>query len=46
MFPRALDELIKLKQLFTKNDLLLLHITFFLIYFNSFEVIHSQSLMV
>ena len=36
----------KIKQVFTKNDLLLLHNTLFLIYFNSFEVIRSQSLKV
>ena len=36
----------KIKQLFTKNDLILLHNTLFLIYFNSFEVISSHSLKV
>ena len=35
----------KVKQLFTKKYLLLLHIVFVLVYFNSFEVIRSQSLM-
>ena len=36
----------QVKQLFTKNYLLLLHITLFLVNFNSFEVIRSQSLKV
>ena len=34
----------QVKELFTENDLLLLHITFFLVHFNSYEVIRSQSL--
>ena len=36
----------KVKQSFTKNYLLLLHIALFLVHFNSFEVICSQSLKV
>ena len=36
----------EVKELFTKNYPLLLHITFFLVHFNSFEVIRSQSLKV
>ena len=36
----------KVKQLFTKNYLLLLHITLVLVHFNSFEVIRSQNLKV
>ena len=34
----------KVKQLFTYNYLLLLYITLFLVYFNSFVVIRSQGL--
>ena len=36
----------KVKQLLTKKYLLLLHITLFLVHFNSFKVILSQSLKV
>ena len=36
----------KVKQLFTKNFLLLWHITLFLVHFNSHVVIRSQSLKV
>ena len=36
----------KVNQQCTKNYLLLLHITHFLVHFNSFEVIRSQSLKV
>ena len=36
----------KVNQQCTKNYLLLLHITLFLVHFNSFEVIRSQSLKV
>ena len=36
----------KVKQVFTKNYLLRLHITLFLVHFNSFEVTRSQSLKV
>ena len=36
----------KVKQLFTTKYPLLLHITLFLVHFNSFEVIHSQNLKV
>ena len=36
----------KVKQLLTKSYLLLSHIPLFLVYFNSFEVIRSQSLNV
>ena len=38
--------MLKVKQLFTKNYLLLLHIMLCLVHFNSFEVIRSQSLKV
>ena len=34
----------KVKQLFTKNFLIALHITLFLVHFNSNEVVRSQSL--
>ena len=49
MLSRKLGVMIKVKQLFTKNHLLLLHllhIALFLVHFNSFEVIRSQSLKV
>ena len=46
MLSRNLGVMIKVKQLFTKNHLLLLHIALFLVHFNSFEVIRSQSLKV
>ena len=46
MLSRTLDVMFKVKQLFTKNYPLLLHITLFLVHFNSFDVIHSQSLEV
>ena len=46
MLSRTLGVMFKVKQLFTKNYLLLLNITFFLVDFNRFEVIPSQSLEV
>ena len=46
MLSRTLDAMLKVKQPFSKNYLLLLHITLFLVYFYSFEVIRSQSLKV
>ena len=46
MLARPLGVMFKVKHLFTKNYLLLLHITLFLVHFNSFEVIRSQSLKV
>ena len=36
----------KIKHLFTKNYLFLLHITHFLVHFNGYKVIRSQSLKV
>ena len=36
MLSRNLDVMFKVKQLFTKNYLLLLHITLFLVHFNGF----------
>ena len=53
MLSRTRGAMFKVKQLFTKNYLLLmhiyllrLHITLYLVYFNSFEVIRSKSLRV
>ena len=46
MLSRTLGVMFKVKQLFTKNYLLLLHITLFLVHFNSYWVIRSQSLKV
>ena len=46
MLSRTLGVMFEVKQLFTKNYLLLLHIALFLVYFNSLEVIRSQSLKV
>ena len=46
MLSRTLGVMSKVKQLFTKNYLLLLQIVIFLVNFNSFEVIRSQSLKV
>ena len=46
MLSRPLVVMFKVKQLFTKNYLLLLHIVLFFVHFNSFEVIRSQSLKV
>ena len=46
MLSRTLGVMFKVKQLFTKNYLLLLQIVLFLVNFNSFEVICSQSLKV
>ena len=46
MLSRTLGVIFKVKQLSTKSYLFLLHITLFLVHFNSFEVIHSQSLKV
>ena len=43
MLSRTLGVIFKVKQLFTQNYLLLLHIKLFLVYFNSFEVTRSQS---
>ena len=44
MLSRTLDAMFKVKQLFTKNHLLLLHIALLLVHFNSYEVIRLQSL--
>ena len=44
MLSRTLGVMFKVKQLFTKNYQLLLHITLFLVHFNSLEVNRSQSL--
>ena len=46
MLSRAVGAMFKVKQQFTENYLLLLHITLFSVHFNSFEVIHFQSLNV
>ena len=46
MLSRTLLATFKVKQLFTKIYLLCLHITLFLVHFNSYEIIHSQSLKV
>ena len=46
MFSKPLGVMFKVKQLFTKNHLLLLLIALFLVHFNSLEVICSQSLKV
>ena len=46
MLSRTLGVMFKVKQLFTKNYLLLLDITLFLVQFYSFKVIRSQSLKV
>ena len=46
MLSKSLGVMFKVKQLFTKNDLLRLHITLFLVHFNRFEVICAQSLKV
>ena len=47
MLSRTPGVTVKVKQLFTKTNLLFLHITLFLfIHFNSFVVIRSQSLKV
>ena len=46
MLSKTLGVMFKVKQLFTKNYLLRLHITLFLVHFNRFEVIRSQSLKV
>ena len=46
MFSRTVGVMFKVKQLFTKNYLPFLHITLWLVHFNSFEVIHNQSLKV
>ena len=43
MLSRTLGVMLKVKQLFTKTYLFLLHFTLFLAHFNSFEVIRSQS---
>ena len=46
MLSRTLCAMFNVKQLFPKNYLLLLHITLFLVHFNSYEVIRTQSLKV
>ena len=46
MLSRTLGVVFKVKHLFPKNHLLLSHITFFLVHFNSSEVIRSLSLKV
>ena len=46
MLSRTLGVMFQVKQLFTKNYLLLLQNTLFLNYFNSFKIICSQSLKV
>ena len=46
MLSRTLGLMFKAKQLFTKKYLLLLQIVLFLVNFNNFEVIRSQSLKV
>ena len=46
MLSRTLSVMFKVKQLFTKNYLVLLHIMLFLVHFKSDEVIRSQSLKV
>ena len=45
MLSRTLDLMFKVKKLFTKNHLILLLITLFLVHFNSLEI-SSQSLKV
>ena len=45
MLFETLNLMFKVKQLFTKNYLLVLHIALFLVYFNSSVVFRSQSLM-
>ena len=44
MCSRTLGVMFKVKQLFTRNYLL--HVTLFLVHFNSYEVIRSQSFKV
>ena len=44
MLSRTLGVMFQVKQLFTKNYLLLLHTTLFLVHFNSSVVTRSQSL--
>ena len=44
MLSRTLGIIFKVKQLLTKNYLLLLHIALCLVHFNSLEVIRSRSL--
>ena len=46
MLSRTQGVMFKVKQLFSKNYRLLLYITLFLVHFNSFEVIRSQTLKV
>ena len=46
MLSGTLGVMFKVKQLLTKNNLLVLHITLFSVHFNNFEVIRSQSLKV
>ena len=46
MLFRNLAAKFKVKQLFTKHYQLLLQITHYLVHFNSFEIIRSQSLKV
>ena len=44
MLSRTLGVMFKVKQLFTKNYLVLFHNTLFLVHFNSFDVIRFRSL--
>ena len=46
MLSRTLGVMFKVKQLFTKNQLLLLLISLFLVHFKSLGVVRSQSLKV
>ena len=46
MLSKTLDVMFKVKQLFIKKYLLLLHIRLFSVHVNSFEVIRSQNLKV
>ena len=44
MLSRTLGVMFKVKQVLTENDLFLLRITLFLVYFNTFEIIRSPCL--
>ena len=46
MLSKTQGQMFQVKQPFTKNYLFLLHITLFLVYFKSYEVIRSQSLKI
>ena len=46
MLSRTLGLMFQVKQLFTKNNLFLVHNTLFFVHFNSYEVIRFQSLKV